>query len=538
VDVQDGLFSTALGDGTALDTSLFDGRALWLGVAVGADAEATPRQQILPVAYALSLVPGAQVTGEDDGQPALTLNHTGEGNALRGITSSTSPSRTAVIGINNGTGWGVAGLANSDEVAGVGGMNEGAGPGVLGESIDGPGGYFTSTNTYGLRAETGATDAGMSAVLGVAEGWAAHDLPYPAGVLGKSATSFGVAGVSDSFVGTMGRSETYYGVWGESHGTFAGVWGASWGGGFGVYGYSDQNHGVRGQGNGDSGDYGGYFTGGGGVYGRGVDHGGYFTSTAGYGVQAESYTGRGVYGNASATTGWVIGVMGVTASEGGDGVYGYALSATGSGYGLNGVTASESGVGVRGYAAPASGGRIGVLGEVNGTGYGLYTTDNLYVGGTCTGCTLAQIARNTGQETLRVGDVVAVSGVGPVLAEHSAPVLQVRQATASDVSVLGVVYSRGEFYAASGEERASGDSVQPVAGDVAPGDYLLVVTSGLAQVRVAPDSYAPGQKLTAGEATGLATLAGLDANPDLVFARAMEAKPNEDGLLWALVSVQ
>jgi hypothetical protein len=59
VTVQGGLFSTALGDTTALDPGLFDGQALWLGIAVGADAEATPRQQVLPVAYALSLVPGA-----------------------------------------------------------------------------------------------------------------------------------------------------------------------------------------------------------------------------------------------------------------------------------------------------------------------------------------------------------------------------------------------------------------------------------------------------------------------------------------------
>jgi hypothetical protein len=347
----------------------------------------------------------------------------------------------------------------------------------------------------------------------------------------------------------MGRSETHYGLWGESHGSAAGVWGASWGGGIGVYGYSTLNHGVRGQGNGDSGDYGGYFTGGGGVYGRGVDHGGYFTSTAGYGVQAESYTGRGVYGAASAPTGWVIGVQGETASEGGDGVYGYASATTGAAYGLNGSTRSEGGRGAYGYASSVSGTRVGVQGEVNGTGYGLYTSDNLYVGGACTGCTLVHIARNTSQETLRVGDVVAVSGVGSVLVEHTAPVLQVRRATASDASVLGVVYCRGELYAASdgdgprsaaeGERRASDDSVQPVEGDVAPGDYLMVVTSGLAQVRVAPDlNLTPGQKLVAGEVTGRATLAGADANPDLVFARAMEAKPDKNGLLWALVTVQ
>jgi hypothetical protein len=63
VTVQDGLFSTVLGDTTPLSQDLFDGRSLWLGVKVGADPEAAPRQQILPVAYALSLLPGAVIDG-------------------------------------------------------------------------------------------------------------------------------------------------------------------------------------------------------------------------------------------------------------------------------------------------------------------------------------------------------------------------------------------------------------------------------------------------------------------------------------------
>ncbi len=43
VPVADGLFNTVLGDVTALDQGLFNGQALWLGVKVGADGEATPR---------------------------------------------------------------------------------------------------------------------------------------------------------------------------------------------------------------------------------------------------------------------------------------------------------------------------------------------------------------------------------------------------------------------------------------------------------------------------------------------------------------
>ena len=80
VSVQGGLFSTALGDTTALNQSLFNGQALWLGIKVDADVEATPRQQVLPVAYALSLVPGAVV--EASSGPVLQVNNTGGGEAL------------------------------------------------------------------------------------------------------------------------------------------------------------------------------------------------------------------------------------------------------------------------------------------------------------------------------------------------------------------------------------------------------------------------------------------------------------------------
>ena len=81
VPVQGGLFSTVLGDSAPLNQALFDGRALWLGIKVGADAEAKPRQQVLPVAYAMGLLPGASVKGSS-GSAALRVSNTGSGPAL------------------------------------------------------------------------------------------------------------------------------------------------------------------------------------------------------------------------------------------------------------------------------------------------------------------------------------------------------------------------------------------------------------------------------------------------------------------------
>lgn len=56
VVVENGLFDTFLGDTAALNIAHFDGSDLWLGVTVGADPEAVPRQRVAHVAYALYAV--------------------------------------------------------------------------------------------------------------------------------------------------------------------------------------------------------------------------------------------------------------------------------------------------------------------------------------------------------------------------------------------------------------------------------------------------------------------------------------------------
>jgi hypothetical protein len=68
---------------------------------------------------------------------------------------------------------------------------------------------------------------------------------------------------------------------------------------------------------------------------------------------------------------------------------------------------------------------------------------------------------------------------------------------------------------------------------------LLVVTEGLAQVRVAPTltRLQPGQSLTVGNAVGVATLASTDES-ELIFAYAVGAQPDENGLLWAMIVSQ
>ncbi len=74
VAVSDGLFTTFLGDAVALDLSDFDGEPLWLSVTVGADPEATPRQRVTHVAYALHAEDADTVDGQEAAEFAAAVH--------------------------------------------------------------------------------------------------------------------------------------------------------------------------------------------------------------------------------------------------------------------------------------------------------------------------------------------------------------------------------------------------------------------------------------------------------------------------------
>jgi len=95
VTVSDGLFTTFLGDADALDLSDFDGEPLWLSVTVGADPEATPRQRVTHVAYALH--------AED----ADTVDEVGDADVVNGGLSPAKIAGTAWTSTNDGSGSGL-----------------------------------------------------------------------------------------------------------------------------------------------------------------------------------------------------------------------------------------------------------------------------------------------------------------------------------------------------------------------------------------------------------------------------------------------
>jgi hypothetical protein len=151
VPVEDGLFNVNL----AVDPAHFDGRALWLGVWVEGDAqEMTPRQPLLAAPYALSLRPGAAISGTIDGVPTLNIVSDGIGIHVE-TTSSTDPRDPALVGVNLGDGPGLEGHGANG--FGVIGLSIGK-PGVFGGSINGTAGVFTSTYSYGVVVDGAGLD--------------------------------------------------------------------------------------------------------------------------------------------------------------------------------------------------------------------------------------------------------------------------------------------------------------------------------------------------------------------------------------------
>ncbi|MCI0477033.1 MAG: hypothetical protein L0Y55_12360, partial [Anaerolineales bacterium] len=93
VPVNNGLFSVSV------YCDRFDGRAMWLGISVGADPEMTPRQPIYPVPYAMSLRPGATISDTIGGSPILHIeNWNATGRGLRAYAMATSGENFGVVG--------------------------------------------------------------------------------------------------------------------------------------------------------------------------------------------------------------------------------------------------------------------------------------------------------------------------------------------------------------------------------------------------------------------------------------------------------
>ncbi|GAF93832.1 unnamed protein product, partial [marine sediment metagenome] len=168
VPVREGLFSVQLD----VDHSHFNGQALWLEVEVNGTAIVC--QEILPVPYALSLRPGADIRGDPSGGHAvINAENEGDGPGLAGASKNGngvvgySASSDGVLGLTSSTDAGILGWATATrgETAGVVGRSDSdRGVGVCGNA------HSESGETYGVLGWNASTTEGAAVVRGVSEG--------------------------------------------------------------------------------------------------------------------------------------------------------------------------------------------------------------------------------------------------------------------------------------------------------------------------------------------------------------------------------
>lgn len=176
VQVSGGLFNTMIWGNCH---NSFNGQQLYLGIEVGTDGEMTPRQPVYPVPYAVSLKPGAVISGTIGSAPILHIENSGtNGRGLRSYATGT------------GTNYGVVGASTSLE--GYGGFfyNSAGGIGLWG--------YSSGTNHPAIFGCVNSSSANCSAPTN------------QAGIAGKSISGDGVWGSSNN--------STFRGVYGENTG--------------------------------------------------------------------------------------------------------------------------------------------------------------------------------------------------------------------------------------------------------------------------------------------------------------------------------
>jgi hypothetical protein len=186
VPVTNGMFTVELD----VPQDAFNGQALWLRIQVGSQW-LSPRQELLPVPYALGLKPGARVTASSGtaatfySGSGVGLHAQGHGGGVEGV--STGPSVGGVSGQNDSPdGRGVHGLsAGGDNGIGVygraicqgqmgctigPGRGRSGGTGVYGfaDGTDGVGVYGESAQFYGgfFRSDNDHLDLALGGAVG------------------------------------------------------------------------------------------------------------------------------------------------------------------------------------------------------------------------------------------------------------------------------------------------------------------------------------------------------------------------------------
>jgi hypothetical protein len=268
------------------------------------------------------------------------------------------------------------------------------------------------------------------------------------------------------------------------------------------------------------------------------------SSTLHNGFEVAGAEGRGLYVGRADLDGLRVdsaGQHGVwVTSAGGDGVF--VGSAGGNGVAVS--SADQHGVGV--FSAVHD----GVYAHTTQANqeWGFYTPDKIYAGSALTsGGPSMIVAQNGDGAPLEPGTVVVVSGLGAPFAESDFPAPLVQRAGAGHGAVMGVVYARFVAEEKVEEVEHDGQVEQRTSqhsrtgeGPIAPGDYLLVVALGPAQVKAVAlgGEIRSGDLLVlAGEGAAARMVSGSAYLPGSMVGTAMEGleAARGSGLLWVLV---
>ena len=171
VSVENGLFYSNISTCSTLDIG---GQQLYLAIEVEGDGEMTPRQPIYPVPYAMSLKPGAVISGSRSDAIVHIENSNSTGRGVRAYATDTSGTNYGVIGASkspDGYGGYFYNTAESPNTGfAVAGTHPGYGVSDIGSWAH-PAGYFGGRiGVIGFSKDSGGT-----AILGLlddADGWA------------------------------------------------------------------------------------------------------------------------------------------------------------------------------------------------------------------------------------------------------------------------------------------------------------------------------------------------------------------------------
>ena len=227
--VTDGYYRTMI----EVDPALVDGKGIWLQILVRQSGTVSwdtlsPRIEVLPVMYAMTVRPGARVVGPID-KPNAVINATSTSNGFGLRGESLNEGGFGVVGYNgSGAGWvygaGVKGGTITTGYGVLGSSDSGHGIGVFGYTQDGYGvqgidggseeargygGYFSSSTGVGAYGWSSATNTWNNEY---APGLFGRSM-YGTGVYGRSEamTSWRTAGVMGWGVGGPGGEFYTYG---------------------------------------------------------------------------------------------------------------------------------------------------------------------------------------------------------------------------------------------------------------------------------------------------------------------------------------